>query len=102
MIVLDDHGLVVVMVPPVMMMPDDYDWICICRQRLGQRHHRKSSKRQNKLPHWDISLMFSHRGTIPEVKERSKWSSEQIFTSSRSAGFWRALSSINWNDAGNA
>ena len=41
MIVLDDHGLVVVMVPPVMMVPDDHDWIRIRCKRRGQRHHRK-------------------------------------------------------------
>jgi hypothetical protein len=73
-IVLDDHGLAAVMVMVAMMVPDDDNRICIRCQRRGHRHHRKSSKRQNELPHWDIFLMFmfSHQVTILEVEERSK------------------------------
>src|ERR1700722_1598506 len=53
-IALDDHGLAVVMVGvPMMMVPDDDNRICIRCQRRGHRHHRKSSKRQNEIPHWD-------------------------------------------------
>jgi hypothetical protein len=73
-IVLDDHGLAAVMVMVAMMVPDDDNRICIRCHRRGHRHHRKSSKRQNELPHWDIFLMFmfSHQVTILKVEERSK------------------------------
>jgi hypothetical protein len=34
-IVLDDYSPVVVVVPPMMMVPDDYNWIRVRRQRRG-------------------------------------------------------------------
>jgi hypothetical protein len=46
MIVLDDHGLVVVMVPMMVMMMLDHDnWVGIRGKWRSHRQHRKSSKR---------------------------------------------------------